>query len=262
MNRATKKLCWCRLCGGQFEDHEMSEEHYPARNTGNDDIVKVNLVEMIDLMMDGNFMADIYKRYESGEKFADIADDIFDNRLAEPLYPKGRTARTLCRTCNTFLGKYDEAYLRFFEKDGDPQKTKGFQQKTKLQIVKAIYAKFLSIPETQEEQFDFLEFVRNEQVTTYEGVWKIYFVKRDMSTDFMGMQDIRTGRGTYSKGIVYELSDTKFIFNLMNFPKDDCIVMTDIFDVLKKDYKLVTGLGAGGGYHAEIFVPSLLSGES
>lgn len=49
-----------------------------------------------------------------GESLGQISDDIFDNELTEPLYPKGRTARSLCRKCNTFLGKYDEAYLKFF----------------------------------------------------------------------------------------------------------------------------------------------------
>ena len=29
--------------------------------------------------------------------------DIFDKKLSKPIYPKGRTARTLCINCNTFL---------------------------------------------------------------------------------------------------------------------------------------------------------------
>ena len=69
-------------------------------------------------------------------------DSFFDNELAESIYPRGRTARTLCQKCNRFLGKYDEAYLKFYDMDGDPKRAKGFQQKTKIQIIKAIYVKF------------------------------------------------------------------------------------------------------------------------
>lgn len=29
----------CKLCNNEFLDDEMSEEHYPARSTGNEDIV-------------------------------------------------------------------------------------------------------------------------------------------------------------------------------------------------------------------------------
>ena len=34
MTASTEKQCKCRLCGDYFSDSEMSEEHYPARNTG------------------------------------------------------------------------------------------------------------------------------------------------------------------------------------------------------------------------------------
>ena len=106
--------------------------------------------------------------------------------MAESIYPKGRTARTLCQNCNRFLGKYDEAYLKFYDVDGDPKKVKGFQYKTKLQIIKAIFAKFLSIPEAKDEKFDFIDFIRNPEETEYRGKWSLYFVKRDASTDLMG----------------------------------------------------------------------------
>jgi hypothetical protein len=29
----------CKLCNNEFLDDEMSKEHYPARSTGNEDIV-------------------------------------------------------------------------------------------------------------------------------------------------------------------------------------------------------------------------------
>ena len=32
----------CRLCEKEYEDKEMSDEHYPAHSVGNDDIVQLN----------------------------------------------------------------------------------------------------------------------------------------------------------------------------------------------------------------------------
>ena len=32
----------CRLCGKQCSEEEISEEHYPAKSVGNNDIVKVD----------------------------------------------------------------------------------------------------------------------------------------------------------------------------------------------------------------------------
>ena len=249
----------CKLCGEFFNNEEMSEEHYPARSVGNEDIVAPNIVKMFDSLQSEQMRERIRKRLSSGESFEQISGDIFDNELAESIYPHGRTARTLCRTCNTFLGKYDEAYLKFFSLDGKAKAIKGFSQKTKLYIVKSIFAKFLSIPETVNEEFDFLDFLRDESSTEYYGKWKIYFVKRDFSSDLMGMKDIGTGKITYEEGVVYELSDDKFIYNLMNFEKHSCFEMTDLFDILKKDYILVRGVGRDGGYHAQILMTRLFS---
>ena len=147
----------CKLCGNYFPYEEMSEEHYPARSVGNNDIVAVDIAKFTDEKIKN----EISQRLAKGEKLQDITDDIFDKKLSKSLYPKGRTARTLCRACNTFLGEYDKAYLKFFNVNGAPDKTNGFQLQTKYQIIKAIYAKFLSIPETQKEKFDFIEFIRN-----------------------------------------------------------------------------------------------------
>ncbi len=55
------------------------------------------------------------------------------------------------------------------------------------------------------------------------------------------------------------MSDEKFIFNLLNFPKHDRFKMTDIFDVLKKNYTLIEGVGKDGGYHAQILMGRLFS---
>ena len=41
----------CKLCGNYFDDNEMSEEHYPARSVGNDDIVAVDLAKTIDMLL-------------------------------------------------------------------------------------------------------------------------------------------------------------------------------------------------------------------
>lgn len=72
------------------------------------------------------------------------------------------------------------------------------------------------------------------------------------------MKDIGTGINTFDEGVVYELSDDKFIFNLINFPKHACFEMTNIFDITKKNYKLVEGVGKSGGYHAQVLMSRLL----
>ena len=92
----------------------------------------------------------------------------------------------------------------------------------------------------------------------YFGEWKLYFIKRDYSSDLLGLNDIGTGKITFNEGVVYELSDDRFIFNLMNFEKHSCFRMTDIFDILKRNYVLVKGLGNDGGYHSQILMSRLL----
>ena len=84
-------------------------------------------------------------------------------------------------------------------------------------------------------------------------------MKRDFSSDLLGMKDIRTGKVTFDEGVVYEMSDDKLIFNLMNFPKHICFEMTNLFDILERNYNLVEGVGESGGYHAQIFMSSLFS---
>ena len=249
----------CKLCSRQFDDDEMSEEHYPARSTGNEDIVSLDIVKMIDSIMSGEIHNKILRRTANGEEISDISEDIFDTQLSKSLYPVGRTSRTLCKKCNTFLGKYDEAYLKFFNVDGNPKIVKGVQQITKLEIIKAIYAKFLSLPESVDEKFDFLEFIRDKNTKTYNGIWKLYFVKRDFSSDLLGMKDIGTGKVVFDEGVVYEMSDDKFIFNLMNFEIHSCFNMTSIFDILKKNYTIIEGVGENGGYHAQILMSKLFS---
>lgn len=147
--------------------------------------------------------------------------------------------------------------MKFYNCNGEPKTVKGFQKHTRIEIIKSIYGKFLSIPEAIDEDFDFKDFIRNESIEEYNGKWKLYFIKRDISTDLMGLPDIRTGALHFEKGVVYELSDDKFIFNLMNFTKHNCYEMTDIFDINKKNYQLTIGAGATGGYHAQILMSSI-----
>ena len=254
-----KNQCKCKLCGIMYSKQEMSEEHYPARSTGNEDIVAVDIVKMIDSLKPNAMRVTIDRGIDNGETIEEISANIFDTNISTSLYPGGRTSRTLCRNCNTFLGKYDEAYLKFFNVDGNPKSVKGFQNKTKYEIIKAIYAKFLSLPETANEEFDFIDFSRDEKSTFYDGKWEIYFVRRDCSSDFLGMKDIGTGKLTFNEGVVYEMSDDKFIFNLMNFPKHACFKMTNFFDILTKKYVLIEGVGENGGYHGQMLFSRLFS---
>lgn len=75
----------------------------------------------------------------------------------------------------------------------------------------------------------------------------------------MGIPDIGTGKIIFDEGIVYEMSDDKFIFDLMKFPKHACFQMTNIFDILNNNYKLIEGTGKDGGYHAHVLISRLFS---
>ena len=249
----------CRLCGKQCSEEEISEEHYPAKSVGNNDIVKLDIVKMIDTLQTAQSSNMIKENLNNGKTLEQISDAIFDKELSTPLYPKGRTGKTLCRTCNTFLGKYDEAYLKFYKADGNPSQIKGFQQYTKIKIIKAIYAKFLSVPEALNENFDFVNFIKDDKAYEYNGIWKLYFVKRNFPYEILGLKDIGTGKATFNEGVVYELSDDKFIFNLLNFEKHSCYEMTNIFDILNKNYQLTMGSSSNGGYHSSILMGRLFS---
>lgn len=102
----------CRLCKQFFENKEMSEEHYPARSVGNDDIVALDILKLFDSLMSDEHHKDIIEKIKDGQSYEKVMGDYFDTELSKSLYPKGRTARTLCRQCNTFLGNYDKAYLK------------------------------------------------------------------------------------------------------------------------------------------------------
>lgn len=237
----------------------MSEEHYPAKSTGNEDIVALDFSKMVTSMMSDDLLRYIQQKRIQGESLEEISGNYFDNELANSLYPKGRTARTLCRKCNTFLGRYDEAYKKFFDNDGDPRVIKGYTPTTKLKIIKAIFAKFLSVPECKDLNFDFIDFLKDEKDKDYCGKWKLYCLKRDDSTDFLGMRSLDTGEIEYDEGIIFELSDEKFIYHLMDFDPHISKKSMNMMDILNKQYKLVNGYDVGGGYHADLMVQKVLS---
>lgn len=254
------QLFRCKLCGELFPDREMSEEHYPAKSVGNEDIIKLDIVKMMDSLMSADFRQQVSSRVEQGENIKDILENAFDTDFSESLYPKGRTSRTLCRNCNTHLGKYDKAYLKFFENDGNPKIIKGYTIKTKIQIIKAVFGKFLSVPEAANEKFDFIDFLRDDNCTEYHGKWHLYFIKRNYTTDLMGYADIGTGKEEFDEGVVYEFSDDKFVFNLLNFEKHSCFDMTNIFDITKKNFSIVEGVtDPSGGYHGQLLLDRLFS---
>ena len=249
----------CKLCCKEYDYDNMSDEHYPAKSVGNDDVGVFDVTKLFDLMMSNNFRKEIIEKIKKEENIQNIYDDIFDNQLFKSTFPKGRTARTLCRKCNTFLGNYDEAYLKFFDNDGNPQKIKGFTKETKYKIIKSIYAKFLSIPEAIDEKFDFVDFIKDSSATEYNGIWNLYLTKRDYTSDLLGLKNIETGKLDFDEGVVYELSDEKFIFNLMNFKIHSCFKMTNIFDILKNNYILTEGVDESGGYHGQLMFLRLFS---
>ncbi|KAF1304203.1 hypothetical protein [Enterococcus sp. JM9B] len=236
----------------------MSEEHYPARSVGNEDIVAMDFSKSLNLLMNDSFRDMIDQGIRNGKEMQQISDELFDNELSTSLYPKGRTARTLCRNCNTFLGVYDEAYKKFFDVDGDPKIVKGYHPTTKNRIIKSIYAKFLSVPECKHEDFDFINFIKSDSIE-YDGEWKIFCTKRDNSTDLFGLPHIGTGKMTYPEGDIYELSDVKFIYHLMKFEPHEGYRALNIFDITKKKFKIIEGHELiDGGYHSGLMIQQML----
>lgn len=240
----------CKLCNKEFDESELTKEHYPAESVGNDDLVRINLNDVIEDMI--QVPNKIRCLANSGLGFSRIENYYANSGMAKSIYPEGRYAMTLCRKCNSFLGKYDEAYKKFYDNDGDPKRIKGFSRVTKLKIIKAIYGKFLSVPEAHDEKFDFRDFILDENCEEYSGEWRLFFVKRDTIT-----RDMQTTKLNYDDGVVYHLTDDKFIFDLLNFEKPDEYVMNNIFDILEKHYKLIVGPGAEGGFYAEAFMKKL-----
>ena len=158
----------CKLCNKEFDESKLTKEHYPAKSVGNNDLVLINVFDIFDDM----FQAPNKFRYiaNSGLGFSEIENYYSNSDKAKSIYPEGRYAMTLCRQCNSFLGKYDEAYKKFYDNDGDPKKIKGFSKTTKLKIIKAIYGKFLSVPEAHDEDFDFREFILDENCEESRGL--------------------------------------------------------------------------------------------
>ena len=72
MDDLQEKKCRCKLCGALFKDSDMSEEHYPARSTGNDDIVALDIIKMFESLRSSNVHYEIEKRLATSEKLEDI----------------------------------------------------------------------------------------------------------------------------------------------------------------------------------------------
>lgn len=248
-----KRNTQCVLCKHYFKFSELSEEHYPARSAGNDDIVSFDFMKMIDLMESGKIIENRYNLKNKNKTLEEFGSTFFDEELSQPLYPKGRTTRSLCRPCNTFLGVYDESYKKFYDSKGDSLVIRGYQKSTKLKIIKAIFAKFLSIPECKNFNFDFINFIRTPVQETYNGEWSLYCIKRDFHTDLLGFGDLETGKLIYDEGIVFELSDENFIFHLTNFEPHECHKSMNMMDILNNYYTLISGTDIeNGGYHGEL----------
>ena len=254
-----KRSNQCALCKNFFRKSEMSEEHYPAKSTGNEDIVALDFGKMIDSMRSGELAERLFHKENQGKTLEEVSGEFFDEELSHSLYPKGRTARSLCRQCNTFLGKYDEAYKKFFDNDGSPSIIKGYQKLTRLKIIKAIFAKFLSVPECKGLNFDFIDFLQDDNQEKYDGLWGLYCTKRDYGTDFFGLGHLATGVMTYDEGVIFVLSDEKFIFHLMDFEPHEGYKSLNMMDLLNKTYTLVSGRDLhDGGYHGHFMIQEML----
>ncbi|MBZ5964599.1 hypothetical protein KIJ11_08840 [Leuconostoc gelidum subsp. gelidum] len=253
----------CMLCHDLFENSELSAEHYPAKSVGNNDIVALDLVKMFDFLLDKENIQNFFTDIETGKEFNKKLDMLFDNELSTTQYPRGRVAYTLCRSCNTFLGKYDEAYKKFFDSDGNPKVVSGFVKQTKIKIIKAIYAKFLSLPECSGIKFDFIDYLKSTDQDSYDGLWQIYFLKRSQSTDILNMRSLDVGVLNYDEGQVFELSDEKFIFHLTNFKPKNNVTGINLFSIQNK-YVLVGGenIDGSGGYHGEMIIKKMLDLEN
>lgn len=250
-----KKKYQCKLCGKWFKKNDLSLEHYPARSVGNINIDEIDVGKYFDTLISGEASSYIKSLRIQGYSIQEALDQFYEKEIVTKSYPKGRTTLSLCRTCNTFLGHYDEDYKKFFDRNGNPLKIKGFQYQTKLNIIKSIFGKFLSHPDAAKEKFDFISFVRNEKEDEYHGEWKLFFIRRDHTTDIMGLRPLDTGSLIDSEKSVYEMSDEKFFFYLINH--DPIYKMTNIFDILNKNYEITYGVDDTGGYRGAILINKL-----
>lgn len=57
----------CKLCNKQYKNDEMSEEHYPAKSVGNDDIGKFDLTKFIDIFDSKSIKEDIYQKLKKAK---------------------------------------------------------------------------------------------------------------------------------------------------------------------------------------------------
>ena len=88
-NLKRKRSKQCALCEKFFKNSEMSEEHYPAKSTGNEDIVALDLGKMVDSMMSGKVIGKLFHKDNQGKTLEEVSGNFFDEELAQPLYPQG-----------------------------------------------------------------------------------------------------------------------------------------------------------------------------
>ena len=74
----------CKLCGEYYCNEDMSEEHYPARSVGNEDIVAFNFSEYLSVLSTG----ELNNCLESFWCYSTYKDLILDRRLT--LSPSNR----------------------------------------------------------------------------------------------------------------------------------------------------------------------------
>ena len=123
----------CKLCKKEFDESQLTKEHYPAKSVGNNDLVLINVIDIVEDMMQAPSKFRYIANYGLG--FSSVENYYSNSEMAESIYPEGRYARTLCRKCNSFLGKYDEAYKKFYDNDGNPKIIGGYKKKTKFNII-------------------------------------------------------------------------------------------------------------------------------
>ena len=69
MRKDNRKKYVCKLCNNQYTYDEMSEEHYPAKSVGNDDIGNFDLTKFIDIFDSESIKEDIYQKLKQEKKF-------------------------------------------------------------------------------------------------------------------------------------------------------------------------------------------------
>ena len=81
-----EKKYLCRLCQRYVSEQEISEEHYPARSVGNEDIVAVDIEKLIDSLLSEDTYKEIVVGLNNGQSIEDIDCQYFDEKFGH--FPK------------------------------------------------------------------------------------------------------------------------------------------------------------------------------